>query len=166
MLLAFADAIEIVELLTGDWTAEPHAQKICVPPDRVERSAELVRHRREKLRFCGIRGFGFRRSPRICNCLLLQSSALSEIAGDLRVADEGSVGVADGGKNDACPEHVAVLPHADSFFLENSISRGDLQLDGWLARVDLGPRVEDGEVLADDLACGITIDSLGAAVPA
>ncbi|HST01068.1 MAG TPA: hypothetical protein VLJ84_05355, partial [Usitatibacter sp.] len=97
--------------------------------------------------------------------LLLVAAALREVARDLGVAHVHAIAVAQRRDHDVGPETRAVLPHAPAFVLEASQALGGLQLVLRPAAVDRALRIEDREVLADDLVGLVALQELRAAVP-
>src|SRR5439155_10796964 len=92
--------------------------------------------------------------------VLIGLAARGQIAGDLRVADEDPVVVAQGGDDDVRPEARAVLAQAPALFLEAALARRDLELvRGVVLSARVG-RVEDREVPADDLGLAVALDEL------
>ena len=82
---------------------------------------------------------------------VLASLALGEVAGDLPEADQVAVGIPDRGDHHVGPEARPVLADPPSLVLERAVGGGDGQLPVGLARLEVLLRVEDREVLADDL---------------
>src|SRR5687768_10384105 len=76
VLLAPADAVEVLDLFLADGAAETKAKKIRVTADCVERCAQLVRHRSEKLGLGPVRRLGLCNAARIGDCLLLGCTTL------------------------------------------------------------------------------------------
>src|SRR5690349_19158519 len=69
------------------------------------------------------------------------------------------------GDNHVGPEARAILAHAPALDLEAADARGFLDLAVGPAGGDRFGRVEDREVLADDVVGGISLDALRAGVP-
>jgi hypothetical protein len=93
-------------------------------------------------------------------------ATLSEIAGDLCVAQELAFVIAQGGDDYIRPESGAVLPYAPAFILESTRVCGGSELELGESFLDELARVEDREMLADDLVRLVTLEPLGAGVPA
>src|SRR6478672_931194 len=165
MLLAAANAGEIALLLLGDGAADPQLEQLRVAANGVERSAKLVRHRREKLALRAVRHLGFRNSASVGDRALLGGAAFREIARHLREADQLSRRIPNGGDDDIGPELRAVLPIAPTFVFEASPGRGLAQLPRRLAIRDVFGGVEGREVPPDDLVVLVSLDGFRALVP-
>ena len=107
MLARAADATEILALQIGDRAADAHLEQIHVARHRVERCAQLVRHRREKERLGRIGRLGI--PPRQL-LALEQLLALSYVVAHAEEADGLSILI----RAEACepfePSHGAVRP--------------------------------------------------------
>ena len=95
---------------------------------------------------------------------LLGLPALGQIAGHLDEPPEGPFRD-DGGDDDVCPEAGAILPYAPAFVLDASLLAGRLEQRLRPALGGVFRRVEDREVLADDLFRQIPLYQLSARVP-
>ena len=96
---------------------------------------------------------------------LLVALALGEVARDLDEAVELAAGPAHGRDDHVGPEARAVLAQAPAFVLEAALGRGPAQfLLRPSGRDGLG-RIEDREMLADDLLARIALELLRAGVP-
>jgi hypothetical protein len=96
---------------------------------------------------------------------LLGPAPLAEVASDLGEADEFPLRVAKRRDDDVGPELRSVLPNAPALILHRALSLGNLQLALRLPALLILRRIEDREVLADDLLRRITLEPLGARVP-
>ena len=63
MLLAPADALEILRLLRSNGSTKSECEQIRIAADRVERRSELVRHRGQKVAFRNVGTFGLGHAP-------------------------------------------------------------------------------------------------------
>src|SRR5688572_12453547 len=84
VLLASANAVEVLKLFLADGAAETEAEKVRVTANCVERCAQLVRHRSEKLGLGPVRRLGLCNPARIGDCPFLRCATLGQIPGDLR----------------------------------------------------------------------------------
>src|SRR6185437_14170154 len=96
---------------------------------------------------------------------LLGGAALREVARHFGESGQFAVRSAQRRDDDARPEARAALPDPPALLRVLPGSRRDLELTLELPRCDVFRRVEDREVLSDDLVFGITFDSLRALVP-
>src|SRR5262249_34328957 len=91
---------------------------------------------------------------------------LGQVAGDLGVALQLAVRIAQRGDHHAGPEARAVLADAPAFVLDAALLAGAAQLFARPAGGDLVGWVEALERLADDLRCRVALDALRAGIPA
>jgi hypothetical protein len=96
---------------------------------------------------------------------VLSGHPLGDVAGDLGVADQLSGVVLHGLDHGIGPELAAVLAHPPAFLLVAAIAADRFKdFLRQAARLVLG-REEAREMLAQDLAGGVALDALGAAIP-
>jgi hypothetical protein len=93
-------------------------------------------------------------------------ASLGEISGHLGEPGQLASFVAERRDHHVGPESRSVLPNPPALVLEASCVRGGAQLELGESPGDQLARVEDGEVLPDDLGGGVALDALGAGVPA
>ena len=93
-------------------------------------------------------------------------ASLGEISGHLGEPGQLASFVAERRDHHVRPESRSVLPNPPAFVLETPRIRGGAQLELGEPPGDQLARVEDREVLPDDLGGGIALDALGAGVPA
>ena len=110
------------------------------------------------------------RNRRLLPCALLQllshALALGHVARHLGEADQLALRSSHGREHHAGPEATAVLAQAKTLFLEAAGGRCDLELALRPGRLDVVTGIKDGEVASDDFPGRITLQTLGAAVPA
>src|SRR5215472_6001800 len=96
---------------------------------------------------------------------LLRLATLGDVTSNLGKTDQLAGAATDRVDDDACPETFTVLAHPPTFPLESALPRGDRQRPlRQAARAILG-RIEEGEMLTDDLVCPITRNPPCARVP-
>ena len=98
--------------------------------------------------------------------LLLDAAPPREVARDFAEADQRAGRVAHGRDDRVRPEPVAVLAQPPPFVLHPALARGRLELGLRLAQRHVFRRIEDGNVLAQNLFGGVALDRLGARIPA
>ncbi len=98
--------------------------------------------------------------------LLLSLAPLGQVAGDLGVADQAALRVADRIDDHVGPEPAASLADAPALVFEAALfprrAKGGFRQAGRLVLVS----VETGEVLSEDLFLAVALEPLGAPVPA
>ena len=98
--------------------------------------------------------------------LLARQLAAGEVARDLPEADERALLVVQRRDDDVGPEPRAVLAYAPALGLVAPVRAGRLEDPGRDAELHLVGRIEDREVLADDLVRAVALQPPGAVVPA
>src|SRR5690606_29723348 len=96
----------------------------------------------------------------------LDPAHLGEVARDLGETDVLAILVAQRGDHHAGPETAAVAAQAPAFVAHATLAQRDLELLFGPAAVTHFLRIEQREVLADDLPGLVPLDLLGAGVPA
>ena len=124
-----------------------------------------MRHRGEKLALRFVRRLGFGNAASILQRALFGGATLGQITRDLGEPDELTAGVTKRRDDDIRPEAGSVLPHAPAFVLDSSDANGSGDLVFGFSRLLVGRRIENREVLADDLVGQVALQTLCADVP-
>ncbi len=144
---------------------DPPLQEVGVAADHHQKVVEVVGDPAGKL----AEGLHLLRLDQLFLGLLqlqLRFPALGDVAGDLGVAQQPALGIADRVDQHAGPEHRAVLAHAPALGLVLAVGGGVVQRLHRQARPTVGVGIELGEMQTDDLVGGVALDPLGAGVPA
>src|SRR5690242_7390210 len=163
MLLAVPNPREVRTLLLGNGAGHAHIEEIGVAADRVQWRAQLVAHRRQKLRLRSTGRLCGGQPRRVARGTIFGGFSLREVARHLRKANEGPRLVEQGSDDDVGPETRPVFPKPPTLVLEASFSRCDIELPRRLTHVLR--RVKNREVSADDLVCRVALDAARALVP-
>ncbi len=147
-----------------DVTTDAAQQQVRVAGDRIQRVPQLVAHCREKGRLGAVRFLRDGYAARVVQLAKRRVASLGQVARDLCKADESAFFVAQCGDHDVPPELRSILPNSPAFLLEPAIRGGTFELERWFPPIGL--RIKDGEVPADDFVRPITLEALGAGVPA
>src|SRR6185312_11102881 len=97
---------------------------------------------------------------------LLRQLAFGDVAGNLGESDELAFRIANRIDDDAGPEARAVLADAPTLRFELSFLERNLERAFWEIGCLILRRIKTGKMLADDFFCGISLESLGAGIPA
>src|SRR5205085_2502520 len=146
-------------------TADTELDELRVPADRVERRAQLMTHRGEKLRLGAARRLHRRQPTRVPHRPLLGLFPFGQVARDLAIAHEPSTRVAERRNDDVGPEARAVFPDAPTLILEPSLTRRNLQLPRRFPSLDVLSRIKGREVTTDDLLLTVSLDAPRTLVP-
>jgi hypothetical protein len=96
----------------------------------------------------------------------LRGAAFRDVARDLGEAEQRAIGRADRVEHDAGPEARAVVAHAPAFAFEAAFVARRGQRPFGQAGGTVLVRIETREVLAHDLVGLVTLEALGASIPA
>src|SRR6266403_3862883 len=128
----------------------------------VQRSAQLVAHRGEKLILELTGAFRFF----LCvHKELFRPLLLGDVSRDFCETAQPPRPVAQGGNHHVGPEPRSVLAHAPAFVFEASSLFGKLQFMARPASFHILRWVEAGEVLADDFLRLVALDAFGPGIP-
>src|SRR5690606_24126389 len=132
VLLTAPHAHQVLALVLCEGAAYAEKQQVDVPADRVERRAQLVRHRGEELALGPVRGFHLGEPARVLDCAELRAPPLRQVAGHLGEADQATVRITQRSDDHIRPEETAVLPDSPALILDAPVLLGDLQLPAGL----------------------------------
>jgi len=95
----------------------------------------------------------------------LEPPPLAQVSGHLGEAGQPAIGAPNRGDQHVGPEARAVSSQAPALLFIRPLDGGDGELALRLLRGEVLGRVEDREVLPDDLVVGVSVDALRALVP-